>query len=86
MSDVLLLLQLVFGFAVVLAPGALVARTLGVRGAPAVLAWSLALVFGALAVTFLVGATLTLTLVLVLGAGAGALAVGIVRGRRGTLW
>ena len=74
MSDLLLLLQLVFGLAVVLAPGALLARTLGVRGAPAVLAWSLAIVFGALTVTFLVGATLTLTLVLMLASGAAALA------------
>ena len=81
MSDVLLALQLVFGFAVVLAPGALVARTLGVRGAPAVLAWSLVLVFATLAVTFLVGGTLTLTLVLYLACGAAALGVGIARGR-----
>ena len=50
----MLLLQLVFGFAVVLAPGALVARTLGVRRLSATVAWSLALVFAALAVTELV--------------------------------
>ena len=56
MSGVWLLLQLVFGFAVVLAPGALVARTIGVRSVSATLAWSLAVVFAALAVTFLVGA------------------------------
>ena len=45
MSGLWLLLQLVFGFAVVLAPGALLARTLGVRGVSATLAWSLALLF-----------------------------------------
>jgi len=50
----LLLVQLVFGFAVVLAPGALVARALGVRRLSATVAWALAVVFAALAVTFLV--------------------------------
>ena len=85
MSGVWLLLQLVFGFAVVLAPGALVARTIGVRSASATLAWALALVFAALAVTFLVGGSLTLTLVLVLAGGAAALAVGIYRQRPGRL-
>ena len=58
MSGVWLLLQLVFGFAVVLAPGALLARTVGVRGVSATLAWSLALVFAALAVTFVVHGSL----------------------------
>jgi len=80
-SDIWLLAQLVFGLAVVLAPGALLARTIGVRGASATLAWSLALVFAALAVTFVVHGSLTLTLVLLLAAGAAALAVGIRRGR-----
>ena len=46
MSDAWLLVQLVFGFAVVLAPGALVARALGVRRLSAALAWSLAVVLG----------------------------------------
>ena len=55
----LLLLQLVFGVrASCSRPGALLARALGVRGASATLAWALALVFGALAVTFLVSASL----------------------------
>jgi hypothetical protein len=85
MSGVWLLLQLVFGFAVVLAPGALVARTIGVRSVSATLAWSLAVVFAALAVTFLVGGSLTLTLVLVLAGGAAALAVGIHRQQPGRL-
>ena len=79
--SVVLLLQLVFGFAVVLAPGALVARTLGVRGPSATLAWSLALVFAALATTFVVYGSLTLTLVLLLAAGAAALVVGVLRSR-----
>jgi hypothetical protein len=69
----LLLVQLVFGAAVVLAPGALVARALGVRRLSATLAWSLALVFAALAVTFLVSASLDLTLVLLVVAGLAAL-------------
>ena len=41
----------------------------GCAGASVTLAWSLALLFGALAVTFAVGASLTLALVLLLGAG-----------------
>src|SRR6188472_1875616 len=69
----LLLLQLVFGFAVVLAPGALVARSLGVRRESAALAWSLAVVFAALAVTFLASASLDLTLVLLVVAALVAL-------------
>ncbi len=85
MSGLWLLLQLVFGFAVVLAPGALLARTLGVRGTSATLAWALALVFAALAVTFVVHGSLTLTLVLLLAAGVAALAVGIHRGLPGGL-
>ncbi len=84
MSSVWLLAQLAFGFAVVLAPGAVVARALGIRSFSATLAWALALVFGALAVTFLVSASLTLTLVLVLAAGAVALPFAR-RGRRNEL-
>ena len=79
--SVVLLLQLVFGFVVVLAPGALVARTLGVHRLSATLAWSLALVFAALAVTFVVHGSLTLTLVLLLASGGAAVVVGVVRGR-----
>ena len=72
MSSALLLVQLAFGFAVVLAPGALVARALGVRSAAAGVAWALALVAAALAITFLVAGTIVLTLVLLLGAGCAA--------------
>ncbi len=77
----LLLVQLVFGFAVVLAPGALVARALGVRRASATLAWSLVVVFGALAATFLLSASLDLTLVLVLAAGVAAAPAAVRRTR-----
>jgi hypothetical protein len=73
MSDVWLLVQLVFGIAVVLAPGVLAARALGLRSLSAGIAWALALVFAALAVTFLVSASLTLTLVLLVAAGIAAL-------------
>jgi Family of unknown function (DUF6541) len=77
----LLLAQLVFGFAVVLAPGAVVARALGVRRAAATLAWSLVVVFGALAATFLLSASLDLTLVLVLAAGVAAAPAAVRRTR-----
>ena len=63
------LLRLALATGVVLAPGAVLARALGVRGASATLAWALAAVFASLAVTFLVGASLTLTLVLLLAIG-----------------
>ena len=69
----LLLVQLAFGVAVVLTPGALVARALGVRRLSAALAWSLAVVFGALVVTFAVSASLDLTLALLLATGIAAI-------------
>src|SRR6185503_4742091 len=47
MSGLWVLLQLAFGFAVVLAPGALLAGTVGVRGVSSTLACALALVFAA---------------------------------------
>ena len=61
---IILYLKLAFATAVVLAPGWLLARTLGVRSVSATLAWSLVTIFGALAVTFALGSTLTLTLLL----------------------
>ncbi len=73
MSTLLPVVQLVFGFAVVLAPGAAVARALGVRSLAATVAWGLTLVFGALALTFFVSASLTFTLVVLLLAGLAAL-------------
>ncbi|HET6683146.1 MAG TPA: DUF6541 family protein [Gaiella sp.] len=69
----LLLVQLAFGLAAVLAPGALVARALGVRRLSATVAWALVVVFAALAVTFLVSASLDLTLLLLLATGVAAL-------------
>ena len=60
---VFLYLRLAFATAVVLAPGWLLARALGVRSVSATLAWSLVVVFGALALTFALGSTLTLTFV-----------------------
>jgi Family of unknown function (DUF6541) len=66
-------LRLLAASLVLLLPGRLVARALGLRGAVAALAWSTALVAGALAVTFAVGASLDLTLALVLAAGAAML-------------
>jgi hypothetical protein len=67
------LLRLALATGVLLLPGAVVARALGLRGAAVTLAWSLVLLFGALALTFVVGSSLTLALVLLLAAGAVAL-------------
>jgi hypothetical protein len=78
---VLLYLRLAFATAVVLAPGWLLAWALGVRSAAATLAWSLAVVFAALIVTFAVGATLTLTLLLLVAAAIAACALGWSRRR-----
>jgi hypothetical protein len=69
MSGLFLLVRLAAATAIVLAPGWAVARALGLRGVSVTLAWALALVFGALAVTFVVGGGLGLTLVLLLAAG-----------------
>jgi hypothetical protein len=67
------LLRLALATGILLLPGAVVARALGLRGASVTLAWSLALLFGALAVTFVAGASLALTLLLLLVAGVAAL-------------
>jgi hypothetical protein len=67
------LLRLALATAIVLWPGAVVARALGLRGASVTLAWSLSLLFGALSVTFAAGASLGLALVLLIGAGVAAL-------------
>ena len=74
-----LYLQLAFATAVVLSPGWLLARTLGVRSVSASLAWALVAVFGALAVMFAVGSTLTLTLILLALVAASALVLGRFR-------
>ncbi len=70
------LLRLALATAVVLAPGWAIARALGIRSVSATLAWALAVLFGALAVTFLVGGSLALTLVLLLGVAVAALVAG----------
>ncbi len=82
MSSVLLYARLLLATGVVLAPGWLVARALGVRGVAASLAWGLVAVFGALAVTIVVSASLTLTLVLLLTVGVSALPLALRRPRR----
>jgi hypothetical protein len=64
MSGVWLYLRLVLAVAVVLAPGWLIARALGVRGLAATVAWAFAALFAALGVTFVVRGSLGLTLAL----------------------
>jgi len=76
---ILLYVRLALATAVVLAPGWLIARALGVRSAAATLAWSLVVVFAALAVTFAVHATLSLTLALLLAVGAAAAVLRVFR-------
>jgi hypothetical protein len=66
-------LRLAAATLVLLLPGRLLARALGRHGAAGALAWSCALVAGALALTFAVHGSLDLTLALVLAAGAVAL-------------
>ena len=73
MSSILLLLRLTLATGVVLLPGWIIARAVGVRGASATLSWALVVVFGALSVTFFVRGSLTLTLVLLLVVGASVL-------------
>lgn len=80
---IVLYAKLAVATGLVLAPGWLVARALGVRSASATVAWALALLFGALAVTFLVGGTIGLTLVLLAFAAIAAAALGSLRGRPG---
>jgi hypothetical protein len=80
MTAVTLYLRLAGGTAVVLAPGWLLARALGVRSAATTLAWSLTLVFGALAFTFLLQGTITTTIVLLALAGIAAGVLVVARG------
>lgn len=75
MTPIELYIRLAAATAVVLAPGWLLARALGVRGIAATAAWSLTLLFGALALTFALGASLTLTTSLLAGAAAAVLLV-----------
>jgi hypothetical protein len=80
MSGITLYLRLVAATAVVLAPGWLLARALGVRGVAATLAWALTILFGALAVTFALQATLTMTLVILAAAAVAAAVALLARG------
>ena len=68
MSSVFLLVRLAAATGLVLAPGAIAARAVGVRSTSATLAWGLGIVFGAMGVVFLVHASLTLGLVLLAAA------------------
>ena len=74
-------LRLAVATALVLLPGALVARALGQRSVAAVLAWTLAAVFVAWAVVFLVHGDVRLAIALL---AAVALAAGALAVRRGT--
>jgi hypothetical protein len=79
---IFLYLRLAVATALVLAPGWLLARSLGIRSASATLVWSLTLVFAALAATFAFGGTLTLTLLFLAIAAAVAIAIAAQRGFR----
>jgi hypothetical protein len=74
-----LYLKLAFATAVVLAPGWIVARTLGVRSVGASLAWSLVAVFCALLVAFAFGWTLTAALAILVLIALAGIAAGVVR-------
>jgi len=71
-SSLLLWLRLALATGVVLWPGFVITRAVGTRGTAAALSWSLALLFGALALTFVIGSGLTLTLLVFLAAGLAA--------------
>ena len=79
MTNIALYLRLAFATAVVLAPGWALARALGVRTVSATLAWSLAVLFAALSLTFLLQATLTVTLVVLLVVLPAAAAIRLLR-------
>ena len=71
---------------VFLIPGAFLSRALGVRGFSGALAWTMAILFGATAVTFAVHASLTLTLVLLLVAALAAAPFAARRKGGSSLW
>ena len=79
MNAVEVYLRLAVATGVVLAPGWLLARALGVRGVAAALGWSLVLLFAALAAMFLLGSSLTLALLLLAVAGFVAFATALAR-------
>jgi hypothetical protein len=75
-----LYVKLALATAVVLAPGWIVARTLGVRTMGATLVWSLVIVFGALALVFALGSTLSLAFLVLAVVSLAGIAVGSLRG------
>lgn len=83
MSAVFLYLRLAGALALLLAPGWLLARAIGVRGLAPALGWSLVLVFGALAATFAVGGSIDVALVLLGGSAVVTLALSHRLRRRG---
>jgi hypothetical protein len=80
MSGITLYIRLVGATAVVLAPGWLLARALGIRSVAATLAWSFTLLFGALAVTFALRSSLSMTIGLLAAATLAALLTMLARG------
>ena len=64
MTSLFLLVRLAAATGLVLAPGAVAARAVGVRSTQATLAWGLGIVFAATSVVFVVHASLWVALVL----------------------
>jgi hypothetical protein len=81
MTAVELYFRLAFATGLVLSPGWMLSRAIGLRGVSATLAWSLTLLFGALVVVFLLSSTLTTGIALFAIAGLGAGAAMLVRRR-----
>src|SRR3990170_272512 len=79
MTESTLYLRLAFATALVLAPGWLLARALGLRGVAVSLAWSLSLLLVTLAATFALDASLTIAIALLVIAALAAVAVLIAR-------
>jgi hypothetical protein len=77
---ILVYAKLAFATALVLAPGWLVARALGMRSVSACLSWSLAVLFAAMALVFALGSSLWLAIVVLAAAAAAAVAVRVRRG------
>jgi hypothetical protein len=79
MNALELYLRLAFATALVLAPGWLLARTLGVRSVAASLAWAVTLLIVVLAATFALAASITTTIALLGVAGFASLAAMLAR-------
>ena len=77
---ILLYVKLALATGLLFAPGWLLGRALGARSVSATLAWSLAVLFGALVMTFALGSTLTLTLALLAAATLAAGSLRLIRG------